>query len=107
MEIIKLINDTWQLIDEQGSVLIQGTWDECSDRLCEIENNQYRDFLMMSGIWNLQFEWAGFRSANQKRPDHYARVVELVVTPDLGSGAERCESSSLSLCTKTFKRKRL
>ena len=50
MEIIKLINDTWQLIDEQGSVLKQGTWDDCSDRLCEIENEQYRDFLMMSGI---------------------------------------------------------
>ena len=50
MEIIKLINDTWQLIDDQGSVLKQGTWDECSDRLCEIENEEYRDFLMMSGI---------------------------------------------------------
>ena len=30
----------------------------------------------------------------------YARVVELVVTLDLGSSIERCESSSLSLCTK-------
>jgi len=50
MEIIKLINDTWQLIDEQGSVLKQGSYNECLDRLCEIENAQYRDFLMMSGI---------------------------------------------------------
>ena len=31
-----------------------------------------------------------------------ARVVELVVTLDLGSSIERCESSSLSLCTKTL-----
>ena len=44
MEIINLINDTWQLIDEQGSVLKQGTWDECSDHLCEIENDAYRNF---------------------------------------------------------------
>ena len=29
-----------------------------------------------------------------------ARVVELVVTLDLGSSIERCESSSLSLCTR-------
>lgn len=51
MEIINLINDTWQLIDEQGSVLKQGSYDACLDQLVEIENNQYRDFLMMSGIW--------------------------------------------------------
>lgn len=50
MEIINLINDTWQLIDEQGSVLKQGSYDACLDQLVEIENNQYRDFLMMSGI---------------------------------------------------------
>ena len=50
MEIINLIGDTWQLIDEQGSILKQGSYDECLDRLCEIENNQYREFLMMSGI---------------------------------------------------------
>ena len=50
MEIINLIGDTWQLIDGNGEILVQGTWDECSDRLCEIENNYYRDFLMMSDI---------------------------------------------------------
>ncbi len=30
----------------------------------------------------------------------YAGVVELVDTLDLGSSAERCESSSLSACTR-------
>ena len=35
-------------------------------------------------------------------PIIYAQVVELVDTPDLGSGAERCESSSLSLSTIGF-----
>jgi hypothetical protein len=50
MEIIKLINDTWQLIDEQGSVLKQGTWDECLDRMGEIEDEQYRRFLIITGI---------------------------------------------------------
>ena len=32
----------------------------------------------------------------------YADVVELVDTPDLGSGAARCESSSLSVRTIFF-----
>ena len=50
MEIINLINNVWQLIDERGSVLCQGTWDQCSDRLCELEDAEYRDFLMLSGI---------------------------------------------------------
>ena len=50
MEIIKLINDTWQLIDDQGSVLIQGSYNDCLDRLGEIEDDQYYNFLMMSGI---------------------------------------------------------
>lgn len=50
MEIIKLNGDTWQLIDEQGAVLKQGSYDACLDRLCDIENGHYRDFLMMSGI---------------------------------------------------------
>jgi hypothetical protein len=50
MEIIKFSDTTWQLIDEHGSVLKQGTWDECSDHLCEIENDAYRNFLSISGI---------------------------------------------------------
>ena len=50
MEIIKLINGTWQLIDEQGSVLIQGSHNECLDRLGEIEDDLYYNFLMWSGI---------------------------------------------------------
>lgn len=50
MEIVHLINETWQLIDEHGSVLKQGSYDACLDRLCEIENEQYRDFLSISGI---------------------------------------------------------
>ena len=31
--------------------------------------------------------------------EYFADVVKLVDTPDLGSGAERCESSSLSVRT--------
>ena len=33
----------------------------------------------------------------------YADVVELVDTPDLGSGAVRCKSSSLFIRIKVFK----
>ena len=50
MQIIKLINDTWQLIDEQGSVVKQGSYNECLDRLGELEDDQYQAFLMWSGI---------------------------------------------------------
>jgi hypothetical protein len=55
MEIVRLINDTWQLIDsETESVVIQGTWDECFDKLAELEreneNESYRDFLLLSGF---------------------------------------------------------
>jgi len=50
MEIINLINDTWQLIDDAGTVLVQGTWDQCSWCLCEIENESYHTFLTMTGL---------------------------------------------------------
>jgi len=50
MEIVHLINETWQLTDESGTVLMQGTYDKCLDRLCELENKQYLDFLTISGI---------------------------------------------------------
>jgi len=54
MEIVKLINDTWQLIDNEGTVLIQGTYDECWDRLVEYdiehEDENYARFLTLSGI---------------------------------------------------------
>ena len=55
MEIVRLINDTWQLIDSTTeSVVIQGTWDECFDKLaeldCENENESYRNFLLLSGF---------------------------------------------------------
>jgi hypothetical protein len=50
MEIIKLSEDTWQLVDYNGDILKTGTYDECSDRLCEIETGYYRDFLMINGI---------------------------------------------------------
>ena len=35
---------------------------------------------------------------------HHADVAKLVDAPDLGSGAERCESSSLSVRTNIQKR---
>jgi len=52
MEIIQINNNVWQLIDEANNcqVIMVGTYEECSNRLCEIENNQYRDFLFVSGI---------------------------------------------------------
>ena len=54
MELVRLINDTWQLINNQGLVLRQGTWDECFDLLAELsrdeENESYASFLGMSGI---------------------------------------------------------
>jgi len=50
MELINLNNNVWQLIDERGLVLCQGNYDQCLDRLCELENAEYRDFLMLSGI---------------------------------------------------------
>ena len=38
MEIVRLINDTWQLIDSATeSVVMQGTWDECFDKLAELD----------------------------------------------------------------------
>jgi hypothetical protein len=50
MEIIKFGSDVWQLVDYAGHILKTGTYEACLDRLCEIENEQYRDFLTMSGI---------------------------------------------------------
>jgi hypothetical protein len=53
MEIVKLINDTWQLIDSSnGSVITQGTWDECFARMASLENENesYAQFLGMTGI---------------------------------------------------------
>lgn len=54
MELVRLINDTWQLIDNRGSVLRQGTWDECFDLLSELsreeENESYASFLGIAGI---------------------------------------------------------
>jgi hypothetical protein len=50
MEIIKFGSNLWQLIDHNGCILKTGTYDACMDRLCEIENEQYRDFLSISGI---------------------------------------------------------
>jgi hypothetical protein len=55
MEIVRLINDTWQLIDSSTeSVVMQGTWDECFDKLaeleCENEDESYRNFLLLSGF---------------------------------------------------------
>ena len=51
MEIVHVNNAIWQLISGDGSVLVQGTRDECLDKLCELESHaEYRDFLRMSGI---------------------------------------------------------
>jgi len=52
MEIIKLINDTWQVFDEStNSVLFQGSFEDCQLFMWgEEENRMYRDFLLMSGI---------------------------------------------------------
>ena len=54
MELVRLVNDTWQLIDNRGSVLRQGTWDECFDLLAELsreeEDESYAAFLGMAGI---------------------------------------------------------
>ena len=51
MEIVHLINETWQLIDASGTVLVQGSRDECLDRLCELESHsEYQEFLGMTGI---------------------------------------------------------
>jgi len=54
MELVRLIDDTWQLIDNHGFVLRQGTWDECFDLLAELsreeENESYASFLRMTGI---------------------------------------------------------
>ena len=57
MEIVRLINDTWQLIDSATeSVVIQGTYDECWDRLVEyqIENDdedeRYARHLTLTGF---------------------------------------------------------
>ena len=50
MEIIKFSNNVWQLIDYAGDILKTGSYDDCLDRLCELENKQYRDFLIHSGI---------------------------------------------------------
>ena len=50
MEIIKFESDLWQLVDYTGRILKTGTYDACLDRLCELENEEYRDFLSISGI---------------------------------------------------------
>ena len=50
MEIIKFSDTAWQLVDYTGRILKIGTHDECLTRLCELENEEYRDFLSMSGI---------------------------------------------------------
>ena len=54
MELIKLTNDVWQLIDNRGFVLRQGAWDECFDLLAELsrkeEDESYASFLGMAGI---------------------------------------------------------
>lgn len=52
MQIVNLINDTWQLIDnETGSVLFQGSFEDCQLKMwIEEENRLYRDFLLISGI---------------------------------------------------------
>jgi hypothetical protein len=50
MEIIKFSDTVWQLVDYTGRILKIGTYDECLDRLCEIENDEYRNFLIHTGI---------------------------------------------------------
>jgi len=50
MEIIKFGPDVWQLVDYTGRILKTGSYDACLDRLCELENEEYRNFLMHSGI---------------------------------------------------------
>ena len=50
MEIIKFSNTAWQLVDYTGRILKIGSHDECLTRLCELENEEYRNFLMHSGI---------------------------------------------------------
>jgi hypothetical protein len=50
MEIIKLSEDTWQLVEYNGDILIIGSYDECLARLVEIEDEQYMHFLMINGI---------------------------------------------------------
>ena len=50
MEIIKFGSDVWQLVDYTGCILKTGTYDACLNRLCELENEEYQNFLMHSGI---------------------------------------------------------
>ena len=50
MEIIKFDSDVWQLVDYTGRILKTGSYDACLDRLCELENEEYQNFLMHSGI---------------------------------------------------------
>jgi hypothetical protein len=54
MEIVKLINGTYQLIDHEGTVIIQGSIETCVDRLAEIvqdeETESYAAFLGIAGI---------------------------------------------------------
>jgi hypothetical protein len=52
MKIVNLINDTFQLINEDdNSVIFQGSLEDCQIvKLVEEENKQYRDFLLMTGI---------------------------------------------------------
>lgn len=54
MEIVKLTNGTYQLIDYQGTVIIQGSIETCVDRLAEIvqdeETESYAAFLGIAGI---------------------------------------------------------
>jgi hypothetical protein len=52
MQVVRLINDTWQLVDEaNGDVLFQGSFEDCQMRMwAEEENCLYRDFLLYTGI---------------------------------------------------------
>jgi len=48
MQIVRLINDTWQLVDEAtNTVLFQGSFEDCQMKMwAEEENRLYRDFLL-------------------------------------------------------------
>jgi len=55
MEIVHLINNTYQLVDSfAGTIIMQGTYDECFARLAAIDQEQehdsYASFLTMSGF---------------------------------------------------------
>ena len=52
MQIVRLINNTWQLVDEAtNTILFQGSFEACQMRMwAEEENRLYRDFLLYTGI---------------------------------------------------------